>query len=100
MRSALLLALMMVTLCLAGCLDGPTVDSGIGDTTEEELALPDWNVGDQWLYTFVTPQFGEDSARLVVAEKTTSLETTDSVFPLKKKHNGTLSSITTPSLVE
>ena len=61
--------LLLCTSVLAGCLDGPTVNSGIGDTTEEELALPDWDIGDQWLYTFVTPQFGEDSARLVVAEK-------------------------------
>ncbi|MAJ01413.1 MAG: hypothetical protein CMA10_03300 [Euryarchaeota archaeon] len=69
MRSACLLSLMMVSLCLAGCLEGPSVNSGIGDTTEQELALPDWEIGDQWLYTFVTPQFGEDSARLVVADK-------------------------------
>jgi hypothetical protein len=32
------------------------------------LALPDWQIGDQWLYTFITPEFGEDSARLVVAD--------------------------------
>jgi len=36
--------------------------------TEEEKQLPEWNVGQNWLYTFITPQFGEDSARLVVAE--------------------------------
>ena len=37
-------------------------------TTVEQTLLPEWEVGDQWLYTFITPQFGEDSARLVVAE--------------------------------
>ena len=35
--------------------------------TEEEKQLQN-GVGQNWLYTFITPQFGEDSARLVVAE--------------------------------
>lgn len=66
---AYLLSLLMLTVSLAGCVtDGGSSLSGIGDTTEDELALPDWQIGDQWLYTFITPEFGEDSARLVVAE--------------------------------
>lgn len=69
MRSPWLLSILMLSISLAGCLDGPVVNSNtMGDTTEEELALPVWEVGDQWIYTFITPQFGEDSARLVVAE--------------------------------
>ena len=69
MRSMGLMVWLMLSLSLAGCLDGPTVASdNRGDTTEDELRLPSWSVGDQWLYTFITPQFGEDSARLVVAE--------------------------------
>ena len=69
MRGALVLSLLMLSLSLAGCLESPTVSSNsMGDTTEDELVLPTWSIGDQWLYTFVTPQFGEDSARLVVAE--------------------------------
>ena len=69
MRSVWFMTLLMLSLGLAGCLDGPTVStSGQGDTRAEELVLPTWEVGDQWLYTFTTPQFGEDSARLVVAE--------------------------------
>ena len=45
------------------------MDSSDSDsTTVEQTLLPQWEVGDQWLYTFITPQFGEDSARLVVAE--------------------------------
>lgn len=64
-----LLSFLMLTLSLAGCVsDEGTSSSGIGDTTEDELALPDWQIGDQWLYTFITPEFGEDSARLVVAD--------------------------------
>ena len=59
----------MLTVSLAGCInDEGSNAGGIGDTTKDELALPDWQIGDQWLYTFVTPQFGEDSARLVVAD--------------------------------
>ena len=69
MRSVWFMTVLMLSLGLAGCLDGPTVStSGQGDTRAEELVLPTWEVGDQWLYTFTTPQFGEDSARLVVAE--------------------------------
>ncbi len=69
MRSVWFMIVLMLSLGLAGCLDGPTVStSGQGDTRAEELVLPTWEVGDQWLYTFSTPQFGEDSARLVVGE--------------------------------
>ena len=66
---AYLLAVLMVTFSLAGCINDQGSNlGGIGDTTQDELALPDWQIGDQWLYTFITPEFGEDSARLVVAE--------------------------------
>lgn len=69
MRSVWFMIVLMLSLGLAGCLDGPTVStSGQGDTKAEELVLPTWEVGDQWLYTFSTPQFGEDSARLVVGD--------------------------------
>ena len=76
---AYLLAVLMVTLSLAGCINDQGSNlGGIGDTTQDELALPDWQVGDQWLYTFITPEFGEDSARLVVAE----VREDDSLFML------------------
>jgi len=66
---AYLLALLMLAVSLSGCINNESTNaSGIGDTTEDELALPDWQIGDQWLYNFITPQFGEDSARLVVAD--------------------------------
>jgi len=66
---AYLLSLLMLTVSLAGCINDEGSNIGdIGNTTDDELALPDWQIGDQWLYTFVTPQFGEDSARLVVAD--------------------------------
>ena len=66
---AYLLSLLMLTVSLAGCVSNEgNFSSGIGDTTEDELALPVWEIGDQWLYTFITPEFGEDSTRLVVAD--------------------------------
>ena len=66
---AYLLSLLMVTVCLTGCVsDDAASESDIGNTTEDELVLPEWQIGEQWLYTFITPEFGEDSARLVVAD--------------------------------
>ena len=52
---------------LAGCTSNDSSDSN-NSMTEEQKRLPEWSVGQNWLYTFITPQFGEDSARLVVAE--------------------------------
>ena len=66
---AYLLSLLMMTVSLAGCIsDEAITESDIGNTTSDELALPEWQIGDQWLYTFITPGFGEDSTRLVVAD--------------------------------
>ena len=76
---AYVLSLLMMTVSLAGCItEGDLSSSDIGNTTEDELALPDWQIGDQWLYTFITPEFGEDSARLVVAD----VRTDDGLFML------------------
>jgi hypothetical protein len=60
-----ILALLVLSSGLSGCL-GITDDDDYSDST---LDTPGWQVGDWWLYTFVTPEFGEDSARLVIAEK-------------------------------
>jgi len=60
-----ILALLVFSSSLSGCL-GITDEEDSSDTT---LDTPGWEIGDWWLYTFVTPEFGEDSARLVVAEK-------------------------------
>ena len=53
---------------LAGCTTGSVDSADSSSMTVEQTLLPQWEIGDQWLYTFITPQFGEDSARLVVAE--------------------------------
>ena len=61
--------LVLLVLCasLAGCLGG---SDGNGDPMgEPDLSLAaTWSVGDWWLYTFSTPEWEDDSARLVVAE--------------------------------
>ena len=66
-RSAIVMACLMMMCILSGCIE--TGDSGqLGESVDDDMALPEWEVGNNWLYTFITPQFGEDSARLVVAE--------------------------------
>ena len=65
-RSLFLVALLLC-MSLAGCTSNDASGSN-NNMTEDEKQLPEWSVGQNWLYTFITPQFGEDSARLVVAE--------------------------------
>ena len=69
MRTILIsLSWLFVSASFAGCLHTNENINDQGNTIEDELQLPIWTVGDEWLYSFSTPQFGEDSARLVVAE--------------------------------
>ena len=66
-RAAIGMACLMTICILSGCIE--TGDSGqSGESVNDYMVLPEWEVGNNWLYTFITPQFGEDSARLVVAE--------------------------------
>ena len=45
---AYLLSLLMITVSLAGCISSEhNTTSGIGDTTENDLILPEWQIGDQ-----------------------------------------------------
>ena len=69
-HSAHVYALMLMGLLLVSSLAGCITSGGDADeTTESNLMVnPTWEVGNWWLYTFITPEFGEDSARLVVAE--------------------------------
>ena len=63
---AILAALLMVSISLSGCID--TGDSDSEAFEVDSVEKPGWQVGDWWLYTFETAQFGEDTARLVVTE--------------------------------
>ena len=63
---AMLAALLMFSISLSGCID--TGDSDSEAFEVDSVEKPGWQVGDWWLYTFETAQFGEDTARLVVTE--------------------------------
>lgn len=63
---ALLLSVVLLASMLSGCIN--TSDGSDDGITETVVSLPRWEISDWWLYTFVTPEFGEDSARLVVSE--------------------------------
>ena len=63
MRTAtpLALAILLLLTGLAGCA-GSNDDGG-----SESIDVPTWQIGDWWLYTFSTPDYSDDTARLVVA---------------------------------
>ena len=64
MRAALSMALsaLLMATALSGC-SGISGIAGGSDSVE----VPTWEVGDWWLYTFSTPDYTDDTARLVVA---------------------------------
>ncbi|MEC7168229.1 MAG: hypothetical protein VXW14_04505, partial [Candidatus Thermoplasmatota archaeon] len=68
MQRSLFLVALLLCMSLAGCTSNDASSGSNNSMTEAERQLPEWSVGQNWLYTFITPQFGEDSARLVVAE--------------------------------
>ena len=72
----------MATLMLITTLTGCTgITSGItGSSGNEEISVPTWEVGDYWLYTFSTPDYSDDTAKLVVA--TTDIEENGTAYML------------------
>jgi len=69
--------LMMIT-SLAGCTG---ISSGIGGNSGgEEISVPTWELGDNWLYTFSTPDYSDDTTKLVVA--TTDIEENGTAYML------------------
>ena len=68
LKAPFLVLLLLCTSVLAGCVSDSESAEEADTTTADQKQLPVWEIGDNWLYTFITPQFGEDSARLVVAE--------------------------------
>ena len=77
-KAPFLVLLLLCTSVLAGCVSDSESAQEADTTTDDQKQLPVWEVGDNWLYTFITPQFGEDSARLVVAD----VRTDDGLFML------------------
>ena len=78
LKAPFLVLLLLCTSVLAGCVSDSESAQEADTTTEDQKMLPVWEIGDNWLYTFITPQFGEDSARLVVAD----VRTDDGLFML------------------
>ena len=68
MHRSLFLVALLLCMSHAGCTTNDASSDLSNGMTDDEKLLPEWTVGQNWLYTFITPQFGEDSARLVVAE--------------------------------
>ena len=66
MRShrALAIITILISSSLAGCTGGSSGGGGVGSNSIER---PTWEVGDWWLYTFSTPDYSDDTAKLVVA---------------------------------
>ena len=61
---AFAILVVLLTSSLAGC-SGNQTDSGGPSSGVFEVAA--WETGDWWLYTFSTPDYSDDTARLVVA---------------------------------
>lgn len=62
---ALGLTLLLLASSIAGC--AGITGGGGGSDSNESHTVPIWEVGDWWLYTFSTPDYSDDTARLVVA---------------------------------
>lgn len=61
------LVLLLLTTSIPGCLGGEG-DSSDLPGEDDPFNAPRWDVADWWLYTFSTPEFSDDTTRLVVAE--------------------------------
>ena len=64
MGRACAILVVLLSSSLAGCSGG---QSGGDDSATSDFEVPIWETGDWWLYTFSTPDYSDDTARLVVA---------------------------------
>ena len=61
-------SLVMVSLFLGTILSGCTaLEDNSSSNTSNIIDVPTWEVGENWLYTFSTPEYSDDTAKLVVA---------------------------------
>ena len=60
----------IVILILVMPLSGCTQNSDTQNDSISEINVPTWDIGNFWLYTFSTPDYSDDTARLVVASDT------------------------------
>ncbi len=59
---------LLLSTSLTGCISNSSENSSFGDSSIE---VPVWNIGQWWMYTFTTPEFGDVTTRLVVTENDT-----------------------------
>ena len=57
--------LLLTMMCISGCLGGSNTHNNSYDS---EIVVPEWDLGDWWMYTFTTPEFGDVTTRFVVTE--------------------------------
>ena len=62
---ALALGVLLLATSLSGC--AGLSNTGGGGGSSQSMEVPAWETGDWWLYTFSTPDYSDDTARLVVA---------------------------------
>jgi len=63
-----LFSLIMTSLFLGTILSGCTaLNDDTSSNASNIINAPTWEVGENWLYTFSTPEYSDDTARLVVA---------------------------------
>ncbi len=62
---SVLVLFLLLSLSLAGCLDNDDDDGE--DTVPKKIEKPQWQIGQNWVYSFNTPEFPELSSRLIVA---------------------------------
>lgn len=63
--TVLLLACTLLSGIASGCIGGI---GGMAKTSEQSIEVPQWQVGQWWMYVFSTPQYGDTTTTLVVAE--------------------------------
>tara|TARA_B100000900_G_scaffold292477_1_gene251288 strand:- start:2176 stop:3138 length:963 start_codon:yes stop_codon:yes gene_type:complete len=72
------LILVILLTSMTGC---TAVTDGItGSNSSEEISVPNWELGDYWLYTFSTPDYSDDTTKLVVT--TTDIEEEGTAYML------------------
>ena len=61
---SLIITSVFLSTILSGCTG---LDDNTSSKTSNFIDVPTWEVGENWLYTFSTPEYSDDTAKLVVA---------------------------------
>ena len=62
------ISFVMVILFFSTMLSGCTaLENNTNSNSDNVIDVPTWEIGENWLYTFTTPEYSDDTAKLVVA---------------------------------